>query len=397
MSMKAVHPLWSCALRPFFLFAGVAAALLMVAWGLFLFAGLHLPGVSGVPGGAFVWHAHELLFGFAFAAMTGFVLTVIPSFVGGDDFGARPVRTLALLWFGGRLAFWTSGAFGTAGVAFSGLFHLALLGGLAWLAAPRLWRDPERQHLAFLWVIGGFMIGVAGFYFDALRGEAPARWLHATLGLFMMLIVVALSRISMRIVNHALQEAGSTGRPYRASPPRRRLAIAGIGLATAAEFFAPGTPLAGACALAAAGAVLNLMMDWRIGRTLGSRRPLMLFGVYVLMATGYALMGLALLLETGHFSAGRHLLTVGALGLAIYAVMGIAGRAHCGRPFETRWWQPAGAGLIVAAALARALNGLELAALLWTLAWLLFVFHMAPQFWRARADGLYGCKGTAIP
>ncbi len=100
---------------------------------------------------------------------------------------------------------------------------------------------------------------------------------------------------------------------------------------------------------------------------------------------------------TGAFGAGRHLLTVGALGLAIYAVMGIAGRAHCGRPFETRAWFPLGAILIAVAALVRAFGQMELAALLWTLAWLLFVIHMAPLFWRERADGRHGCKGTAIP
>lgn len=392
--MKPDHPLWSCGLRPFFLFAGISAVLLMAAWGLFLATGLPLPAV---PGGAFVWHAHELLFGFALAAMTGFVLTVIPSFVGGDDFGAPPVRILALLWLGSRLAFWTSGMFGTAGVVLSGLLHLALLGRLAWLAAPRLWRDPEHQHLAFFWALAGFTICVAGFYADALRGEASAHWLHATLGLFMMLIIVALSRVSVRIVNHALQQDGITDTEYHARPPRRKLAIACIGVYTLAEFFLPGTRLAGWLALAAAAAVFNLMNDWHIGRTLFRRLPLMLYGVYVFMALGYALMGVALILDNGLFSAGRHLLTVGALGLAIFSVMTIAGRAHCGTPFETRLWQPTGAALLVIAALVRAANGLELAALLWTLAWLLFVFHMAPLFLRPRADGLHGCKGTAIP
>lgn len=392
--MKIAHPLWSCGLRPFFLFAGVSAVLLMTAWGWFLAVGLPLPDL---PGGVFVWHAHELLFGFALAAMSGFLLTVVPEFAGGGDYPAAPVRRLALLWLIGRLAFWSSGLFGTAALVLSACAHLALLGGLVWLAAPRLWRDPERKHLAFLWALAGFVVCVGGFYFDALSGAAPARWLHAALGLFMMLIVVALSRISMRIVNHALQAAGVAGTEYRARPPRRNLAIVGIGAYSVAEFVFPGTRLAGWLALAAAAGVFNLMNDWHIGRTLFRRLPLMLYGVYVFMATGYAVMGLALLLDNGLFSAGRHLLTVGALGLAIFSVMTIAGRAHCGTSFETRLWQPAGAGLLVAAALARALGGLELAALLWTLAWLLFVIHMAPLFWQARADGLFGCKGTAIP
>ncbi|GAB1394451.1 NnrS family protein [Rhodocyclaceae bacterium] len=392
--MKIAHPLWSCGLRPFFLFASVSAVLLMTAWGLFLVVGFPLPAVAGGP---FVWHAHELLFGFALAAMTGFLLTVVPEFAGGGDYPAVPVRRLALLWLLGRLAFWSSGLFGTAALVVSALAHLALLGGLAWLAAPRLWRDPERKHLAFLWALLGFAVCVGGFYIDALRDMPAAHWLHAALGMFMMLIIVALSRISMRIVNHELQQTGELGTEYRARPPRRNLAIVCIGVYTAADFLLPGTRLVGWLALAAAAGVFNLMNDWHIGRVLFRRLPLMLYGVYVLMAAGYTVMGLALILDNGLFSAGRHLLTVGALGLAIFAVMTIAGRAHCGTPFETRLWQPLAAWLLVAAALVRAANWLDLAALLWTSAWLLFVIHMVPLFWRARADGRFGCKGTAIP
>lgn len=397
------HPLWMCGLRPFFLFAACAAPLLMLLWSLFLALGIPLPAV---PGGPFVWHAHELLFGFAVAAMTGFLLTVVPEFAGGADFAARPVRRLAVLWLLGRLAFWSSGAFGAAAVALSALAHLALLGGLAWLIAPRLWRDPERRHLAFLWALLALAVCIAGFYADALRGEHPARWLHATLGVFMALIVVALSRVSMRIVNAALADAGVEGVEYRARPPRRNLAIFCIGLYTAAEFLAPGARLGGWLALAAAAALLNLMNDWHIGRVLFRRLPLMLYGVYVCMAAGYALMGVALVFETGAFSAGRHLLTVGALGIAVYAVMAIAGRAHCGTPFETRRWQPIGAALLVLAAIVRALSAwpgadaqalLVVAGLLWSAAFGLYAWHMAPLLLSARADGLGGCKGTAIP
>lgn len=400
--MNSAHPLWSCGLRPFFLFAALAAPVLMATWSLFLAGGLPLPAE---PGGPFVWHAHELLFGFAFAAMTGFLLTVVPSFAGGADFTARPLQGLAVLWLLGRLAFWTSGWLGTPAVALAGLLHLALLGGVARLVVPRLWRDPGRGHLAFLWAIGGFMVCVAGFYADALAGHPPARWLHATLGLFMMLIILALSRVSMRIVNHAIAEVGGGGE-YLARPPRRRLAILTIGCYTAVEFFVPGTPLSGGFALAAALAVFNLMRDWHVGRALFHPRVLMLYAVYVAMAAGYATMAAALVFDTGLFSAGRHLLTVGALGLAIYAVMGIAGRAHCGQPFEARRWFPLGAALIVVAALVRALSAwpgiettafLAAAGLLWTSGYGLFAWHMVPLFLRPRADGLHGCKGTAIP
>lgn len=396
------HPLWMCGLRPFFLFAALSALLFMGAWSLFLGAGMPLPAVVGGPS---VWHAHEMLFGFALAAAVGFLLTVVPEFAGGADFSARPVRRLAVLWLCGRAAFWSSGLFGAPALILAGLVHLALLGGLALLAAPRLWRDPTRRHRAFLWALGGLSICVAGFYGDALAGASPARWLHAALGIFMMLIVVAMSRISMRIVNAAIDAAGG-GSDYRARPPRRNLAIFCIGLYTATEFLAPGLRGGGWLALATAAALLNLMNDWHIGRVLFQRLPLMLYSVYAFMAAGYATMGLALVLDGPGFSAGRHLLSVGALGLAIHAVMSIAGRAHCGTPFDTRRWVPAGAVLLAGAAMLRALSAwpgaptmplLLAASLLWSTAFALYAWYMAPLLLAPRADGLQGCKGTAIP
>jgi uncharacterized protein involved in response to NO len=397
------HPVWMCALRPFFLLATLSAPLFMLVWLAFLGYGLPLPNV---PGGPYVWHAHELLFGFAFAALAGFLLTGAPELTKSDEFTVASTRWLSLSWLIGRLAFWLSGWLGAPALALSGLAHLALLGGLAWLAAPRLWRDPERKHLGFLWAMCGLLVCVAGFYVDALRGEYPARWLYATLGVFMITIVIAMSRVSMRIINHALEETGDVGVEYRARPPRRNLAIFCIGLYTAAEFLLPNTRLSGWLALAATTALLNLLNDWHIGRVLFRRQPLMLYGVYVAMAAGYATMGIALVFETGAFSAGRHLLAIGAVGLAIYAVMGIAGRIHCGQPFETRLWLPVGAGLLAAAALVRALAAwpganVEIvwlaAGLLWIAAFGLCAWHMAALFVAPRADGQHGCKEAAIP
>jgi hypothetical protein len=58
------------------------------------------------------------------------------------------------------------------------------------------------------------------------------------------------------------------------------------------------------------------------------------------------------------FSAGRHLLTVGAMGLSIYMVLNIAGRMHCGRELDERLWVPAGAAALFAAAVVRAATAL---------------------------------------
>lgn len=387
---RAGHPLWMCGFRSFFLATVLAAPLLIGLWVGFLVLDFPLPAVTGGP---FVWHAHELIFGFALAAVAGFALTAVPEFTHTASFGRPQVRRLAGLWLLGRAAFWSSGLLGAPALAVAGLAHLGLLGALARLLAPRLWRDPERRHLAFLWALAALMICVAGFYLEALAGAAPARWLHATLGVLMMLIVVAMSRISMRIVNGAIDESGADGIEYRARPPRRNLVIFCIGAYTLAELLLPDTRLTGWLALAAAAALFNLLNDWHVGRALFRRWPLMLYAVYVSMAMGYAVMGVALVADTGFFSAGRHLLTMGAMGLNIYLVMCIAGRMHCGHPLDERPWVPLGAALILIGTLLRGANLHIAAGACWSAGFVLCAWHMLPLWLTPRSDGGSGCEG----
>lgn len=397
--LSAAHPIWLCGFRSFFLFTALSGALFVLLWGIALVYGAPLPPVAGGP---FVWHAHEMIFGFGLASVAGFSLTAIPEFTRSAAVAPRTALMLASLWSFGRAAFWLSGWLGTAGVVLSALAHLGLVAGLIGVVAPRLWNDPEQRHLAFLWSLLALFALVAGFYTDALRGEPPLRWMNAALGVLMILIVVAMSRISMSIVNSALKEAGVESVEYRARPPRRNLAIVCIGLYTTVEFFAPGARVGGWLAIAAAAALFHLQSDWHIGRALFRRWPLMLFAVYVLMAGGYGLIGLALITGGDGFSAGRHLLTVGALGLNIYVVLNIAGRIHAGHPLDESLWVPIGAGLLVAAALLRAGaawpgvdGGLLMAAasIFWTLPFACYVWQMWPIFSRPRSDGGSGCTG----
>ncbi|MDQ7990733.1 MAG: NnrS family protein [Candidatus Dactylopiibacterium sp.] len=424
--LRTAHPLWQCGFRPFFLGASLLAGALMLAWGLFLGLGLPVlpPAALALPAGPFGWHAQGLLFGFGFAAVAGFVLVAVPEFTATPAFAARHSRALAGCWLTGVLA---------SGVAHPGAVLLTagawggLLGGLLVLVLPRLWADPGRPQLAFAWGIASLLVTALGHQADLLRGLPPQRWLHACVGLMMILVVVALSRISMRIVNlaieeyhasHAVLDSGADAEDadalegrhpvYLARPPRRRLAILAIGAFTLAEFIEPGSRVGAWLALAAGAAVLNLMGDWHVGRALLRRWPLMLYAVYGLMAAGYIAMGVSMLGGLAPWlGAGRHLLTVGAFGLSIYCVICIAGRNHSGLELDERAWVPAGAAMIVAAGVARtslAWPGLPAAwvvplayalpALLWTGAYALLAWRLGPVLWRRRADGRHGCMSV---
>ena len=413
--LRLVHPVWMCPFRSFFAAAVLSATGLMLLWLMFLVLGWHLPGVAGGP---FLWHAHELLLGFVFAAIAGFAMTAVPEFTETPSFASLHTRRLLVCWLMGRLGFWPSGSWLEGGVVVAAVAHLAFLGYLAALLLPRLWRDPERRHLSFVRVTAGLLVCVAGLYVDLWNGLPAMRWLHAILGLLMVLIIVAMSRISMRIVNASIEERWMASQPpkglsrdqerdempqYLARPPRRNLAISTILLFTALEFLLPGSRLSGWLALAAAAAMFNLLNDWHVGRALLRRWPLMLYAVYMCMGWGYGLLGIALVLGGSFANAGLHTLTTGALGLSVYAVVCIAGYTHSGYEKEGRNWILFGAALIALATLLRVLAYfvgwnplLGLAGMLWSAAFALQGWHMLPVFERARPDGATGCEGVLM-
>ncbi len=96
--------------RAFFLSAGIFAVVAMAVW-LGLLTGIG-PG-AGEPFsmGSRHWHAHEMIWGFASAAVAGFFLTAAPTWTGAPPAGPAAIMTLAALWSAGRLAMLFSASF----------------------------------------------------------------------------------------------------------------------------------------------------------------------------------------------------------------------------------------------------------------------------------------------
>jgi len=399
------HPLWFCGFRPFFVLTAASAVGFLGVWLLIL--GGAGPSGWAPPGGVLSWHAHELVFGFGLAAAAGFLLTAIPEFTGAAPIPARPLAGLAALWLAGRVAYALSqwlpaGAAVVLAAAPNLLFTALLLGYLA----PALWRDPRRAHLGFAWTLGGLLLAQAGFFAALFAGGDGLAWIHGAIDLTMILILLAGSRVSVSVLNGYI-EAGRPGAPppsdaYLARPPRRYLAVFAIGLCGAAQAGLGGGPVAGWTALAASAAVLNVLNDWHVGRPLFTRWALMLYACFWLIALGYGAMGLAWLLDLWSASAGRHLLTAGAMGLSVFTIMSLAGRIHSGLWLDRRPWLLAAAGALGIAALARAAAGLPALApwsgtlilasgAVWAGAYAAYLWHAWPVLAGPRADGRAGC------
>ena len=116
-------PLLSYGFRPFFLGAAVWACAAMTLWigllsGTWTFANSY---------GAIAWHAHEFLFGYVSAVMTGFLLTAIPNWTGRFPLQGAPLLALFLLWLAWRVAMLLTDQIGIGAAAVIDCIYLLTL------------------------------------------------------------------------------------------------------------------------------------------------------------------------------------------------------------------------------------------------------------------------------
>lgn len=407
-------PVFMCGFRPFFMLTAISACALVLLWLLLLSSALPALSRWTPPGGSLIWHGFELIFGFGMAATAGFLLTAIPEFTRTAASGRKPVAVLTVLWLAARLA-WLPAAWLPQPLAIAVLaaLNLAFLLSLAAQLLPPLWQARRLGHFSFAWALLGLGLIESGFFLALARTHDALPWLRLGVGLMMVLVVLAGSRISMSVVNRRVEPVAEAAVQndapgYLARPPRRNLAIFCLCAFALCEFTLGISPVSGWTALAAAAAMFNLLNDWHIGRALLYRWALMLYASYALVALGHAAIGLSMLGAPWTPSAGRHLLMVGAMGLAIFVTMNIAGRIHAGWGLERRIWVPLAAALLVAAALLRALMGwpglsawwfalLSASALCWCGAFILHLYFNSRILLGARQDGQHGCAGVRPP
>lgn len=329
--MTTEHPLWDSPHRLFFL---MMASWAMLAMGLWL---LDLAGISwlnNMRGGAMLWHAHELLFGFASLAITGFILTAVPEFTHTEIVPAQQLKRLAWLWLAGRGLF----LIGTqipvllAVAASADTLFLIWLLRLIW---QPLWNNNERRHMSLAYTLIVFALVNLVFYCGLLKGFAYQSLMLLS-GTLMVLIILALARISMSVVNDQLNDIAPEQDPYIARPPRRNLAILCIILFSLMAFVQPYGQISGYLALACGAAVLNLLNDWHIGKVLLRRWVVIPYGILWIMATGFIVQGLGILTQQAWQSVGQHLLLALAMSLSILYVLLVAGGNHSGFGLDWR-------------------------------------------------------------
>jgi uncharacterized protein involved in response to NO len=358
--------------RPFYLLAGLYAALSVPLWAL---------QYSGwLPGANPLWHAHEMLFGYAFAVIAGFLLTAVRAWTARPTPVGGALAAMAALWILSRfLAFYSL----AAAVAVDALFAIAL----AWGLGRPLRASGNRRNYFFIALV--LALGGASVAFQAWPGLA----LSAGLDVVMFVMAVVGGRVIPMFTNNAVLGAGARRVPWLEKASLGAILV--LLLMDLFEFHAA----AGVVALFATSVHGARLALWAPVATRG--RPILwiLHLSYAWIVVHLALRALAGF-DVVSPALATHALTVGAIGGLTLGMMTRTARGHTARPLIAGRAEVAAYVLVQAAAAARVIVPLiapaaylwsvGLSAALWSAAFALFTLVYCPILARPRLDGSPG-------
>ncbi|HEX2390057.1 MAG TPA: NnrS family protein, partial [Casimicrobiaceae bacterium] len=172
--------LWNLGFRPFYLLASGFASLSILLW-VGEYAGVFNSGYLRDP----VWHAHEMLFGFAIAVIAGFLFTAGRNWTGQPTPTGPLLAGYALLWIAGRISVLTP--YPLTAALLNAAFPIAVAAGLA---VP-LVRSRNRRNYFFPVLLAA--LGVVTFVVHLARLGVVMMPQRATLqiGLDVVLFIIA--------------------------------------------------------------------------------------------------------------------------------------------------------------------------------------------------------------
>lgn len=377
--------LWALGFRPFYLLASIFGALSIALWSLQFTGWLPRPYLP-----APIWHAHEMVFGFALAVVVGFLFTAGRNWSNLPTPTGAPLAALALLWVAARMAVLTP--FGWAGAILNAAFPLAAAVGLA---IPFI-RSGNRRNYFFIALLVMLACATLAVHLDQLGvAHLPAFvGIQAALDVILLIVVVMTGRVVPMFTNNGVPGAGASRNPLL-----EKLAVGSVPVLLAADLLQVGGMVLVVLAILAAVIHLARWILWRPWKTL--RAPI----VWILHAA-YVWVPLHLLLRAGAArgwfepSIAIHALTVGAIGGVIIGMITRTARGHTGRPLRADRYEIACYALVMLAAIARVFVPLAAPArlsqavlcsgALWAAAFGLYAVRYWPVLTRPRLDGRPG-------
>ncbi len=342
--------------RPFFLGAGLWAVIAMTWWQLSLFRFFENGVLSTELDTTWLYlHIHEMLFGFASAAIAGFLLTAIPNWTGRLPVRGWPLATLFALWILGRISLLGGIILGNRAVsALDGIF-LIVLSFVVFreIIAGRNWRNLILACVLLAFSVANVLhIYLIYFYFPHSSTD-PGFFLAANSDLLInlgyksqvlapyilaLLVILMGGRVIPSFSRNWLARQNAPWTP-RHNPMASRMAFWSLFAAMFLGSFSPFPYVGTLFLVITTAANFWLLFQWR--GWLVRREPMLLImhTAYAWLVFGLGALALADLFPLSTFftalpDAGRHALTAGAFGTMILSIMTRASRGHSGLPLK---------------------------------------------------------------
>jgi len=381
----SLSQLFACPFRIFFLSMTVLALVAIPTWVLQVSGVIHLP--LAMPG--LYWHQHEMLFGFLSAGIAGFLLTAVCVWTGTERTHGWPLALLWGVWLAGRLLL----AFGADLPAWlvQGA-NLAFLPLVMIDAGWRIWHARQKRQLMILMVLGLLWAMQIGFV-----TRLDMTFSYGALIMAMALISIVGGRITPAFSSGWLKRHGQDSSVIKMVPALDMAALATM-VALMLSLVIGWQGVASLLALVAAALMLVRLYNWK--GWLFAKEPLLwILHISILWVP------VALILLAGSLLAGwptnawAHAAGTGAIGGLILGVIARVSLGHTGRPLVLPRGMVLAFVAIQLAAVIRVLTGFNLipwhpgigaSALLWLLAYGLFLVRYTGVLASPRADGKPG-------
>lgn len=384
-----MKPFWSLGFRPFFLFGSAWSSLHILLWVAFqsgYASGIHLSD-------PIVWHAHEMIFGFAAAIIAGFILTASQNWTGIRGIHGVKLMILVGLWMAARFLSVIGGRF----PLLFAIVDLSFFPILGWYLKPYLWQSSQKRNqiffiLFFVLFLNNLIIHANSFHVPNI----PSARSILLLSVYIVIIMITLigGRVIPFFTSNVLPKANPIRQPWIDWASILLTAITGLAV-TSFEFSSLTAYLAFLTGL------IHFVrwLFWKPWKSIRIPILFILYLGYIWIPIGFFLRGLASLSMILP-SLSTHAFTAGAIGIMIYAMITRVSLGHSGLPIHASKPIICGYGFIVFSAItrvfgpwiiaSRSLLMIEISGCFWFIAFFIFTIIYTPILWNPRIDGKEG-------
>jgi len=308
--------LWDLGFRPFYLLASSFSSLSILVWALQFSGFLPYAYLQGP-----MWHAHEMLFGFTLAVLTGFLLTAGQNWSGQPTPKGAYLGALAALWVAGRILVLSPWGWLAAGVNVA--FPLAAATALA---IP-LYKAQNRRNYFFVALLVLMALAQLVVHMDAMGVIKVPGWAGIALGLDVMLFVLSVmgGRVIPMFTNNAIAGAKAVRNPWI-----EKLALGLVLLLVLADALHISGAWLAQLAILTMLAHLTRLWLWQPWKTLNTPLVWVLHAAYAWIPLHLAFRAMAAMALISE-SVAIHSLTVGAIGGMVIGMMTRTALGHTGR------------------------------------------------------------------